>query len=140
VPRFVYPDKPERTLGQEFGHRYDILDVNDLVTSINFEQLVEMYANFGAWGVILGMAIVGLLYRVLRRFIGTGERATLIGAKIYVGMLAIESDFSLVHGAVIQQIIVFYLFLRLIDRPDVRTPSRSESLPHPVPVGDRSAT
>src|SRR5262249_40379073 len=55
IPRVLYPNKPKKKLGQEYGHRYRFIAPSDHGTSINFEQIVEMYANFGAEGVCIGM-------------------------------------------------------------------------------------
>lgn len=99
VPRAIAPDKPEKDLGQRFGHRYGLLDRTDRKTSYNFAQLVEMYANFGAWGVGIGMFLVGVLYRALYALINHGrggDGPTLVAAVLFALLLNIESDASLV--------------------------------------------
>lgn len=63
VPRFIFPDKPDEVTGQAFGHRYNLLDPENTDTSINLPQLVELYANFGTVGILLGMFVFGLVYR-----------------------------------------------------------------------------
>ncbi len=65
VPRFILPDKPAEVTGQVFGHRYSLLDPENTDTSINLPQLVELYANFGTVGVLLGMFAFGLIYRLI---------------------------------------------------------------------------
>lgn len=115
VPRVLYPDKPQQTYGQQFGHRYDLLDPTDYTTSYNFEQLVEMYANFGVMGCLAGMALIGLLYRALTRLVpvaGTGEGGVLIMANLFMGLIQLESNFVLVHGLVLQSALIQYFFLR----------------------------
>jgi hypothetical protein len=101
VPRFLWPNKPVKDLGQRFGHRYGYLGERDSSTSINFPFLIEFYANFGEIGVILGMLIVGLLYATLERYLnvpGQGPLATAVGLTLLVPLVNIESDFSLVFG------------------------------------------
>ena len=116
VPRFLYPDKPTKMLGQEFGHRYGILDEDDLWTSVNLpHQVVEMYINFGKIGVFLGMALIGCLYRMIAALLGrpeSGERALLIGCTIATVLLGIENDFSLVFGGLFYYLVIFYVVLR----------------------------
>jgi hypothetical protein len=117
VPRLLYPDKPVKTLGQEFGHRYGLLGNEDTSTSYNFEQLVELYANFGSAGVLIGMMVFGLIYRSLRAILNNpngGEGAILIGACVLVTVVNIESDFSLVFGSLIQTGLVYYVVMRII--------------------------
>jgi len=101
VPRFIWPSKPTKTLGQDFGHRYGYLDSWDTWTSINLPFLVEFYANFGEVGVLIGMVIVGLLYRLLDNDLnraGQPLQVTICSLVLLVPLLNIESDFSLVFG------------------------------------------
>lgn len=117
VPRVLYPDKPRQTYGQDFGHRYDLLDPTDYLTSYNFEQLVEMYANFGVTGCLAGMALIGLLYRALTRLVpvaGAGEGGVVIMANLFMGLIQLESNFVLVHGLILQSAVIQYFFLRAI--------------------------
>jgi hypothetical protein len=117
VPRFLYPDKPQKTLGQDYGHRYGFIGPRDKNTSINLEQTVEMYANFGSWGVVLGMLLMGCIYRVLYRVLNhpdAGDGGILIAARTFTVLLNIESDVSLVFGAIIQEAAVLALVLYLV--------------------------
>ena len=101
VPRFIWPSKPTKTLGQDFGHRYGYLDSWDTWTSINLPFLVEFYANFGEIGVLIGMVIVGLLYRLLDNDLNRPRQplqVTICSLVLLVPLLNIESDFSLVFG------------------------------------------
>lgn len=101
VPRFIWPSKPTKTLGQDFGHRYGYLDSWDTWTSINLPYLVEFYANFGELGVLIGMVVVGLLYRLLDNDLnrpGQPLQVTICSLVLLVPLLNIESDFSLVFG------------------------------------------
>ncbi|HUA32236.1 MAG TPA: hypothetical protein VMA09_01420 [Candidatus Binataceae bacterium] len=65
IPRLIMPDKPEEISGQTFGHRYGLISNSNTNTSVNLPQLVECYANFGVPGVIVGMFLIGLLYRMI---------------------------------------------------------------------------
>ena len=101
VPRFLWPNKPTKTLGQDFGHRYGYLDSWDTWTSINLPFLIEFYANFGEIGVLIGMVIVGVLYRLLDNDLnrpGQPLQVTICSLVLLVPLLNIESDFSLVFG------------------------------------------
>lgn len=101
VPRFIWPSKPTKTLGQDFGHRYGYLDSWDTWTSINLPFLIEFYANFGEVGVLLGMVIVGVLYRLLENDLnraGQPLQVTICSLVLLVPLLNVESDFSLVFG------------------------------------------
>jgi hypothetical protein len=123
VPRVLAPDKPKKTLGQEYGHRYGFIGNGNLTTSINLEQTVEMYANFGAWGVILGMIFLGLLIRLIHDLLNHGvggDGAMLLATATFRALLNIESDFSLVYGGIVQGAVLLYLTLWLLARRRTR--------------------
>ncbi len=104
VPRFLWPDKPVKVLGQSFGHRYGFLHATNRSTAINLPYMVEFFVNFGGAGVILGMMIVGFIYRVLDTLVnrpGQSPLLSMIGVVILLPLLVIESDFSLVFGGLI---------------------------------------
>lgn len=118
VPRFLWPDKPTKSLGQDFGHRYGYLDPGDLGTSINLPYLVEFYANFGESGVLFGMLIVGVVIRVgshLYNRRGQDIVTTACGLALLVPpCLSVESDFSLVFGGLILNSAAFWFLRRYV--------------------------
>jgi hypothetical protein len=129
VPRFIWPTKPTKTLGQDFGHRYGYLDSWDTWTSINLPFLVEFYANFGEIGVLVGMVIVGLLYRLLDNDLnraGQPLQVTICGLVLLVPLLNIESDFSLVFGGLFMNTVALWgLLVALSQLPRPRARQRS---------------
>jgi hypothetical protein len=117
IPRVVYPDKPLEEMGQTFGHRYNLLDEDDVTTSVNLAQLCEMYINFGTVGVVLGMTLFGMLLRVLyhslnHRNLGSWGMVTLV--TIGSGLLNIESNFSLVYGGLVYSLGLLYVLGLLV--------------------------
>jgi hypothetical protein len=119
VPRVLYLDKPQKTLGQQYGHRYGFIGAANWTTSINLEQTVEMYANYGVAGVLLGMCLMGLLYRLLYQILNhehRGEGGELIAAATFRVLLNIESDFSLVFGGIVQNAMLLYVVLWFLAR------------------------
>lgn len=104
VPRVLWPDKPQKDLGQRFGHRYGYLGVDNTTTSINFPWLVEFYANFGMGFMPVGGALLGAILAVLGRFLnrpGQGVMTTAAGIALLVPLYNIESDFSLIYGGLV---------------------------------------
>ena len=122
IPRFLYPDKPQENSGQAFGHRYGFLQPDDLSTSYNLPQLVEFYANFGVIGVLLGMSVVGVLYRAIQNvFIhpGLGLGAVVASVYIFTRLLLIESAFSLVFGGLFWALVLLgfvHLLMKAVER------------------------
>ena len=119
VPRFVWPDKPTKELGQAFGHRYGYIGASDVNTALNLPILVEFYANFGIAGAIGGMFLVGLIYFILDRTVNNPGQDTLhslVGIVILVPLANIESDFSLGFGGLILNGVALWFVLRTIRR------------------------
>lgn len=61
VPRALWPDKPVSAGSGNLVSRYTGLRF-DSGTSIGIGNVMEFYVNFGTWGVIIGFAILGLLF------------------------------------------------------------------------------
>ncbi|MBI3615724.1 MAG: hypothetical protein HY211_04310 [Candidatus Omnitrophica bacterium] len=125
APRILFPGKPTKTVGQAFGHRYNLLDLEDESTSFNLpHQVIEPYVNFGSLGVILGMAIVGWIYRALIVLLGhpeAGERGTIIGCTLFSNMLIIENSFSLAFGGLVYYLLIMYFFIRFLQPRSLET-------------------
>jgi hypothetical protein len=61
IPRFIWKDKPSENSGQEFGHRYFILDDTDKKTSMNTPIIAEAYMNYGYFGMFLIFVFMAFL-------------------------------------------------------------------------------
>lgn len=91
VPRAIYPDKPEDVT--DLGQRYAFLPEGNEINAFKVHQIGEMYINFGIAGVLIGMLILGALFRALYRlFFHSGATAVtmaagaLIMTKLLLGM------------------------------------------------------
>jgi hypothetical protein len=125
IPRALYPDKPVKSLGQDFPHRYGLLGKFDTMTSYNFPQLVEFYANFGEWGVVFGMLIIGLVQRLLYYCFTAPDAdpgVSLFATIILVRLCSIDSDFSLVYGGLFLNVIGVVVILRVLHARRVHLP------------------
>ncbi len=117
LPRVIAPDKPLQGLGQDYGHRYRFLTRDDHHTSVNLPQIVEMYMNFGSWGVFVGMVLLGFYYRAMYRLFNdasTGDGTLLLAAATFAGLLNVESDASGVLVGGVQGAIISYVVLRVM--------------------------
>jgi hypothetical protein len=121
IPRFIMPDKPEEISGQTFGHRYALISARNVGTSINLPQIVELYGNFGLTGVIAGMFIFGLIYRLLIEVYvhpGMGLGALVGGVYISSKLLDVGSAASMVFGGIplsIVLIALIHLFIQFAE-------------------------
>jgi hypothetical protein len=115
IPRFLWPDKPQELTGNEFGQRYGFLDEGDDTTSLNLPWIVELYANFGIWGILLGMGVIGLLLAFLNQLFNQprmNEVEFIYGMSIMFGLFYQESSFTLMIGGVFLLSIALYVLLK----------------------------
>ena len=120
VPRALWPDKPEKRVGQDFGHRYGYLTRNDLSTSFNLPYPIEFYVNFGEVGIVVGMLIVGVIFGLLDTFFnrpGQPLPQTALGIGLILPVIThLESDFSLTFGGLILNSVAAIAVLMMAER------------------------
>ena len=117
IPRALYPDKPEERVGGEFGIRYGFAYASSNQTSFNIPWIVELFVNFGAYAVLAGMALFGLVLGGLDKFFNVTEASDLeflIGLTLTFRLIYQESNLSVMTGSLILQAIAFYTFFTLI--------------------------
>jgi len=116
VPRFLLPTKPTENSGQDFPHRYDIIEPGNDHTSVNLATLIEMYANFGPAGVIVGMMLFGVACRGLELlFVDAivNDATYTLAAPVLASLLLIEQPFYGAFGAFVQHTPILILVLEL---------------------------
>lgn len=104
IPRIIWPGKPEAKIGQEFGHRYSLLHKKDDITSYNLPWLPEFYANFGISGIILGMFLVGALFRFIVQKMSAPinqNPSFILGLAISFYLFYADSNLALMLGGVL---------------------------------------
>jgi hypothetical protein len=135
IPRVLWPSKPTKTLGQDFGHRYSFIGSWDRSTSMNFPFLIEFYANFGPVGIFAGMFLTGIIFRLLDLTLnrpGQSVVRSIASMAILIPLLNVESDFSLVFGGIFLNGIAFVILLRFL-RTQMDGSAREHSV-HSTPV------
>jgi hypothetical protein len=75
IPRVLWPDKPYFTMGREFAETFRVVAILDRDTRVAVTVPGELYWNFDLPGILIGMALWGVVLRFLyRRY---GEALTL---------------------------------------------------------------
>jgi hypothetical protein len=113
IPRVFYRDKPEERLGYAFGYRYGFIKKTDTHMSINLPWIVELLANFGRWGVIWGMALIGIFLAFLDRVFnskGMTDLEFIVGLSIIFPLVIPESNFSLMTGSLLPLFVSLYVY------------------------------
>ena len=100
IPRAFYEDKPADTV--DLGQRYGFVPFANRVNAFKVHQLGELHANFGTLGTLVGMFVLGVLYRVLYQlFHRRGASAATLAAGTHmltVLMLEMEAILSVSWG------------------------------------------
>jgi hypothetical protein len=115
VPRFLWPGKPEAGFGNEFGRRYLFLHPRNFDTTINVPWLTEFYMNFGATGVIAGMALVGIGFRFLVQKLShpvSSPVEYVLGLSLVFQLFYAESNLALMWGGLLLTFASLYLTVR----------------------------
>ncbi len=116
IPRALWPDKPTETIGNVFGRRYNYLGKNDFVTSFNLPWIVEMYVNFGSWGILIGMSLVGVSMAFLNQKFNHPDMGSLefvIGCTILFSLIYQESNLSLMTGGILTLFLALYVIFKI---------------------------
>tara|TARA_B100000965_G_scaffold377709_1_gene371961 strand:+ start:19 stop:819 length:801 start_codon:yes stop_codon:yes gene_type:complete len=112
IPRIFWKEKPSDILGNEFAHRYKIINENDFHTSWNMPVLNEFYVNFGTKGVVIGMFLIGFFFGFLAKFFSLKDSRNvegIISFYFFVPLFFLESHLSLLFGAIIQSYILSFI-------------------------------
>lgn len=113
IPRALWPGKPLEITGGIFGKRYGLIPPESR-TSLNLPWHVELYANFGNVGVLIGMALIGAFLAVLDKLLNAPGRRDLemgIGLGVLIPLTFMDSNFSLMVGTLPQFVLCLYAYL-----------------------------
>jgi hypothetical protein len=122
IPRFLWPEKPSVSEANQFYQvAFGLTDVRNLQsTSIAVGSLAEAYINFGWFGVVFIMLLIGVALRIYEEaFVGNQSNVLLlaIGAALLPGFLAIEGQLAQYMGGMVQQVVLsFLVFLPITKR------------------------
>lgn len=119
IPRILWPDKPTDTVGNTFGRRYKYIGIKDYSTTFNLPWIVEMYANFGNSGVLIGMPLVGFVFAFLEQKLNSprmGYLEVVIAVATLYGLTSHECNLSLTAGNIFNLALFLYIMFRFILR------------------------
>jgi hypothetical protein len=101
VPRILWPDKPEFVFGREFGELFRIVHILDERTSIAATLPGELFWNFDLGGVLVGMALWGMLIRWFYLRYGASAELDPVRRAIYLVLLF---EFSMFGAGIAAQL------------------------------------
>ncbi len=116
IPRVIWTNKPEETIGNQFGQRYHLVADLNTQTSVNLPWIVELYANFGTVGILIGMSFFGVLLALVEQLFNNNKMNLIecvLGITIILNLIYQESNFSLMIGRVFILGIGLYFIAKL---------------------------
>jgi hypothetical protein len=120
IPRFLWPDKPNISIGQEFGATFRLTNSMDRETYVAPTMVGDFYWNFAVPGVVVGMWMIGLALRWYYQRYGAGSGFDPLRKSIYAtllpGALSFEGNVALVVTGFIKVLAIVIVFLVLCRR------------------------
>ena len=116
IPRAVWKNKPEERAGGKFGLRYGFMTTDSAQGSMNIPWNIEMYANFGIWGVLIGSVIVGIGLGTIDRIFNSPNASMtegLIGSALVLPIFYQDSNISVMMGTFVPLSICYWLYFRV---------------------------
>lgn len=125
VPRAIWPDKPVILTGTEFARLFVTPTEEGLreYPSIGVFHVGDLYASFGGSGVVIGMCILGFLFRVVYQLFDPARSPDLGVKFVYIVLLwgivnGFESDIPTIYGNLLKSLSIWILIkLWLNGRP-----------------------
>ncbi len=117
VPRLLWPNKPALALG-----RYMVTVILGLQSSSNapLTNIGELYLNFGTLGVLLGMFILGILFRMVYTFLHSVISSRIIQGLLYLSvfpsMLFLSTGIAAFPAGILRTMLLMLLILWLFFR------------------------
>lgn len=123
IPRVLWPGKPEIGLGSWFDEHYwqsgnaDIPIVPQSVT-----HLGELWIDFGLFGVVVGMALLGAFYRFVWEALRPRSSPTgaLVYAVVFLTVVVVDRDIPLVYVTLMQRLAALAVLLFILHWLDKR--------------------
>ena len=116
VPRAVWPEKPVILTGTEFARLF-VTPTGEGVReypSIGVFHMGDLYASFGAGGVLIGMCALGFLFRAVYHVLDPAGSPDLGRKFLYIVLLwsivnGFESDIPTIYGNVLKSLVIWGL-------------------------------
>lgn len=109
IPRFVYANKPDTSVGRLFNREFDVSEDPD--TYISATQLGELYWNFGAIGVAIGSVVIGLVIGLMGSLFALRDcrsvtRFLVLIVTLYYVCLRLEGSIALQYTVWVRSVVL----------------------------------
>lgn len=87
VPRVIWPDKPETSMGRDFGETFRVVSALDDTTNVAVTVPGELFWNFDLPGIVVGMLLWGVVMRLLYRRYAEGDAMGPVRHAVHIVLL-----------------------------------------------------
>ena len=110
IPRVIFPNKPNLSFGGVFGVKYWGWPEEPWHGSAAITQIGEFYLNFHLIGIILGMFLSGIIYRLaylyfIKKGIVDKRISVFLYSFAFVHLLRIESNIAMAYAGLLQAVL-----------------------------------
>jgi hypothetical protein len=120
IPRFIWREKPNLSIGKEFGATFRLTHAMDLETEIAPTMVGDFYWNFALPGVVVGTLLLGMAYRWYYQRYGAGVGFDPMRKAIYASLLPtallFEANFAIIVAGFAKCLIIIVVFLIVLRR------------------------
>lgn len=111
VPRMFLPMRPSMNMGDEWAVYYRVKD-RSWKASINFPMLVEFYANFGWFGMVVLSFLQGwIIAFICRKFNdGRGDINLIFMVFLLPRFIIVEANITLSYGLILQVVFLIWVY------------------------------
>lgn len=115
IPRFLWSEKPVLDVGRKFAVEYWNQPIN-VQNSIAPTAIGELYWNFGLIGVLIGMFLLGVIYRIAYLyFIRNSTQVSAMEAFLYVfiflRLINIEGNLATLFAGLLEQFVLLVIIV-----------------------------
>ena len=116
IPRVIWPEKPEASANRLLAVKYGLTTSEGAeISTFGISLVGEGYANFGLFGVVLIMAVLGLTLLAMMRLLGSsasGPGGIAIFLSFFIYFLnGLGTSAEILFGNVFQSMIASYILL-----------------------------
>ena len=124
VPRALWPGKPI-PLSSDFARLYG--GRPGIQTNFSITNFGDLYMNFGIWGILVGAAFIGVIYRLIYETFVVRTNASDSGLLIYIGIFltmipGVEQELMPVFSQILKALPILFVVAFVLTR-NVRVPS-----------------
>lgn len=120
IPRFLWPQKPNISIGREFGAVFRLTRSMDMETEVAPSMTGDFYWNYSVPGVIVGMLLLGMGYRWYFQKVGVGTSYSPIGKGIYIAIMPtavmFEANVAIVVGGLVKSALILLVLVAVLRR------------------------